>query len=216
MLKKSFLLTVLALLMLLIVGCQANEANEVKYLPDFMFSSLEWGDDWETVQKYEFLQNANCEVKENGHRQTVTVKNMEYLGVDIEMVGLVFDVADLTETKGLCNVFLQFAEENEASLLKALTELYGERRSSYLDKNGVENGINPAGWVNSETVIDVLSEEEKEFYVSFLPEGSDQTRLDAALRTPLVSIRFDEERNFIEFNGNAAAMVRFVQSELQK
>ena len=55
-----------------------------------------------------------------------------------------------------------------------------------------------------------------EFYVSFLPDGSDQSRIDATVRTPLASIRFDEEQNYVEFSGNAAAMVKFVKEELQK
>ncbi len=208
--KKNFVFILLVFVFFL-GGCQSIQTGQMSNHPDFKFSSFEWGSDWETVQKHEMFQNVNYEVKENGHRQTVTLNNAEYLGIDIDMAGLVFDVADLTETQGLCNVYLQFSEENEEQLLKALTTLYGERRSTYLDKNGVENGINPAGWVSSETVEDVLSKEEQEIYISFLPTDSDSSRKDAALRTPLVSIRFDEERNLVELNGNAAAVVKHVQ-----
>ncbi len=181
-----------------------------------MFNSLVWGTDWETVQNNEDFQSAECKISENGRRQTVVIENMEFLGTDILTVGLVFDVADATETNGLNSVFLQFEEDDEELLLTKLTELYGERKDSYLDKNGVENGISPAGWVSSETIEDVLTDDEKEYYIGLFPQEYVQSRKDAILRSLLVTIRFDEERNLIEFNGNAASVVTFVKAQLQK
>ncbi|MBE7033614.1 MAG: hypothetical protein E7406_05235 [Ruminococcaceae bacterium] len=213
--KKLFAL-LLVVLTLLLVGCDTTKQNEQAEKGDFKFCSLEWGTDWETVQKSDILQKAKYEITENGHRQVVKIEGLEYLGVKLEMVGLSFDVADVTKANGLNSVFLQFSEENEEVLLTKLTELYGERKSTYTDKNGVENGINPAGWVSNDTIENVLTEEEKEYYISMFPKDYEQTRLEANLRSPLVSIRFDEEHNLVEFNGSAASLVSFIQAELKK
>lgn len=210
---KKLLALFLAIPTLLLVSCNTNQQEEKG---DFKFYSLEWGTDWETVQKSEHLQNAEYEVTENGQRQLVKIEDFEYLGVKLDMAGLAFDIGEETETKGLHSVFLQFTEEDEETLLTEFTELYGEPKTSYTDKNGVENPISPAGWVSSETVEGVLTEEEKEYYISMFPEDYEQTRLDALLRSPLVSIRFDNERNMIEFNGNDAAVVAHIKAELKK
>ncbi|MBQ6937869.1 MAG: hypothetical protein IJN36_05070 [Clostridia bacterium] len=213
---KRFFVVFSVVLALLLVGCNTTMQTQQAEKGDFKFYSLDWGTDWETVQKNENLQNVKYEVTENGQRQLVKIEGLEYLGVKLDMAGLAFDIGELTETNGLHSVFLQFAEENEEVLLTKLTQLYGERKSTYTDKNGVENGINPAGWVSSETIEDVLTEEEKEYYINMFPKDYEQTRLDAALRSPLASIRFDEERNLIEFNGNTASVVAFIKAELQK
>lgn len=202
----------LALFMLipafLLAGCNSTEQET----GDFKFCSLEWGTDWETVQQSELLQNTEYEVTENGQRQLVKIEGFEYLGVKLDMTGLAFDIGEETETNGLHSVFLQFSEEDEEALLAEFTKLYGEPKTSYTDKNGVEIPINPSGWVSSETIEDVLTEEEKEYYISLFPKDYEQTRLDALLRSPLVSIRFDSERNLIEFNANDATVVAYVKA----
>ncbi len=138
------------------------------------------------------------------------------MGIPIGDIGLVFDTNGVGDTAGLVTVMVQYEEEYEKTLLTKLEELYGERKNAYIDKNGVENPINPAGWVSDDTIEDVLTEEEKEYYINMFPKDYEQTRLDAALRSPLASIRFDEERNLIEFNGNDASIVSFIQADLQK
>lgn len=193
----------------LLASCNSNQLAEKG---DFKFCSLEWGADWETVQKSEHLQNTEYEVTENGQRQLVKIEGFEYLGAKLDMLGLAFDIGEETETKGLHSVFLQFAEDDEETLLTEFTELYGEPKNSYTDRNGVEIPINPAGWVSSETIEDVLSDEEKEYYISMFPADYEQTRLDALLRSPLVSIRFDSERNLIEFNASDATVVAYIKS----
>ncbi|MBR2476983.1 MAG: hypothetical protein IKB50_02475 [Clostridia bacterium] len=212
--KRLFVLFSLVL-SLILSGCNTSQPQQAEK-GDFKFCSLEWGTDWETVQKSDIFKDAQYEVTENGHRQVVWVDGLEYLGVKSEMAGLVFDVANVTTANGLSSIFFQFSEEDEEVLLSELTELYGERKTAYLDKNGVENPINPAGWVSEDTVESVLTEEGRAYYISMFPEDYEQTRLDANLRSPLVSIRFDEERNFVEFNGSVASVVSFVQSEMKK
>ena len=213
--KRLFVLISLALALIL-SGCNTAEQSQQTEKGDFKFCSLEWGSDWETVQNSDIFKNTQYEVTENGHRQVVSVEGLEYLGVKSEMAGLVFDVANETTANGLSSIFFQFSEEDEEVLLTKLTELYGERKTAYLDKNGVENPINPAGWISEDTVESVLTEEERAYYISMFPEDYEQTRLDANLRSPLVSIRFDEEHNLVEFNGSVASVVSFVQSEMKK
>lgn len=212
---KRFLVLFSVVLALLLVGCNPTKQSQQAEKGDFKFCSLEWGVDWETVQKNEKLQNVKYEVTENGQRQLVKIEGLEYFGVKLDMVGLAFDIGEKTETSGLHSVFLQFAEENEDVLLTKLTELYGEPKSTYTDKNGVENPIDPAGWVSSETIEDVLTEEEKGYYINMFPKDYEQTRLDARLRAPLVSIRFDKNRNMVEFNGNDGLVVANIKKELK-
>lgn len=213
---KRLLVLFSVVLTLLLVGCNANQQSQETDKGDFKFYSLEWGADWETVQKNENLQNVEYEVTESGQRQTVTLEGLEYLDVKLDKVGLAFDTDEMAETNRLHMVVLQFAEENEEILLNKLTELYGERKSAYIDKNGAENPINPAGWISSDTVENVLTKKEKEYFLSMLPKEYKQTRIDALLRSPLVSIKFDEEHNLIEFQGNTASVVAFVKAEVKK
>lgn len=213
---KRLFVIVSVIFALLLVGCNTPKPNKQSETGDFKFYSLEWGSDWETAQENENLKNAKYEVTENGPRQIVKLEDLEYLGVKLEVVGLAFDIGEKAETNGLHSVFLQFSEENEEILLTKLTELYGEPQNAYTDKNGVENPINPAGWVSSDTIEDILTEEEKEYYLDMLPTGYEQTRIDALLRSPLVSIRFDKDRNMVEFNGNNASVVSYIQAELKR
>jgi len=208
--KRFFVL----LMALLLTGCTTADYTK-QGKGDFKFCSLEWGADWETVQKSPVFENAD--IKENGNRKIIKPENGEYLGIPTGDIGLVFDTNGVGNTAGLVAVMVQFEEENEKALLTKLEELYGERKTAYKDKNGVENPINPAGWVSDETIESVLTEEEKEFYLDMVvPQGKEQTIIDALLRSPLVSIRVDEENNFIEFNGNDAAIVAYIKAELKK
>ncbi len=211
--KKLFALFS-AILVLMLVGCNATEQSQQTEIGDFKFCSLEWGTDWETVQKSDMLQNAD--IKANGNRKTVKLKNVKYLEIPINDIGVIFDTNKVGDTAGLITVVAHYEEEYEKTLLTKLEELYGERKSTYTDKNGVENPINPAGWVSSDTIESVLTEQEKEYFLDMIPEGMEQTRIDALLRSPLVSIRVDEESNIIDFNGNYASIVALIREELKK
>ena len=211
--KKLFIL-ISVVFALLLAGCNTNEQTQQAEKGDFKFGSFEWGTDCETVKQGDTFRNAEI-LKENGNRKTVKLENGEYMGIPTGDIGLVFDTNGVGATAGLVTVMVQFEEEHEKTLITRLEELYGERKNSYTDKNGVENPINPAGWVSNDTIEDVLTEE-KEYYLGMFPEGYEQTRIDALLRSPLASVRLDEERNFIEFNGNNAAIVSYIQAELKK
>lgn len=213
--KKLFTLFSVVLALLL-VGCNTNQQNQQAEKGDFKFCSLEWGIDWETVQKSDIFQNADI-LKENGNLKAVKLENGEYLGIPIGDIGLVFDTNGIGNTAGLVAVTVQYEEKYENTLLTKLEELYGERKNAYIDKNGVENPINPAGWVSNDTIESVLTEQGKEYYLDIVvPQVKEQTRIDALLRSPLVSIRLNEELNFIEFNGNHSAIVSYIQAELKK
>ncbi len=144
------------------------------------------------------------------------MENGEYLGIPIGDIALNFDTNGVGNTAGLVNVIVQFEEENEKTLLARLEELYGERKNTYIDKNGVENPINPAGWVSNDTIENVLTEEEKGYYLGMIPKNFKQSTIDTLLRSPLVSIKFNEDLNVIEFNGKNAAVVSYIQAELKK
>jgi len=212
---KRLFVIVSVIFALLLVGCTTTKPNQQAEEGDFKFCSLEWGIDWDTVQKSTIFQNADI-LKENGNRKTVKLKNAEYLGVPISDIGLAFNTNGVRNTAGLVTVIVHYEEEYEKTLLTKLEELYGVRKNAYTDKNGVENPINPAGWVSNETIEGVFTEEEKEYYISMFPKDYDQTRLDANLRSPLASIRFDEERNLIQFNGSDAAIVSYIKAEIKK
>ncbi len=210
--KKLFALFSLVL-MLVLVGCNATEQNQQTDKGDFKFCSLEWGADWGTIQKNDVFKNADITGDEN--QKTIQLENGKYLEIPIGEIGLVFSTNGIGDTAGLAGVMVKYDEENEQTLLTKLEELYGERKTTYTDKNGVENPISPAGWV-ADTIESVLTEQEKEYYLDIVPEGMEQSRIDALLRAPLVSIKFDEEHNLIEFNGNNAAIVSYIQAELKK
>ena len=126
--KKLFTLS-LVLLTLLLVSCSSNKQNHYTEKGDFKFCSLEWGINWETVQKSDIFQNADI-INENGNRKTVKLENAEYLEVPISDIGLVFDSNGIGDTAGLVTVFVQYAEDDEKTLLTNLEELYGERKNT--------------------------------------------------------------------------------------
>lgn len=214
---KRLLIICAIFLILLLVWCISTQQTSNIQQADFKFCSIDWGSDLKKVKKNMIFQDNNFEITETGQNQLVKIENMEYLGVNLDSVVLSFDdINGKSKTKGLHSVFLPFTDEDKEILLANLTNLYGEIKSFYLDKNNVENPINPAGWVSSKTIEDVLTEEEKAYYISLLPKDYNQTIIDAMLRSPLVSIRFDEEQHVVEFNGNNAYIVDFIKSEMQK
>ena len=211
--KKLIILFVV--LSALLTGCNTAKQSLQAEKDNFKFCSLQWGADWETLKKSDVLKNADI-LKEDGNRKTVKLESGKYLETPIGDVGLVFDTNGISDTAGLVSVSVQYKEENEQALLTQLEKIYGKRKSTYTDKNGYKNPIDPAGWVSSETIEGVFTEEEKEYYISMFPKNYEQTRIDALLRSPLVIIRFDEELNVIVFNGNDAAIVSYIQAELKK
>lgn len=211
---KKLLVLFSVISVLLSAGCGTDLQGQQTDKGDFTFCSLEWGADWETIQKSDVFKNAD--IKESGNRKIVKSENGEFQGVPTGDIGLVFDTNGIGDTAGLVTVMVQYEDKYEKNLLTGLEKLYGERKNTYTDKNGVENPINPAGWVSDDTIESVLTEQEKEYFLDTAAKGKEQTRIDAILRSPLVSIRLDEDNNTIEFNGNNAAIVSFIRAKLKK
>ena len=68
-------------------------------------------------------------------------------------------------------------------------KIYGERKSYFLDKNGVENPLNPSDWYSNENMDNSLKADERAYYEKLLSDkGVEETRADAILRGPLVVI----------------------------
>lgn len=68
-------------------------------------------------------------------------------------------------------------------------KIYGERKSYFLDKNGVENPLNPSAWYSNENMDNSLKADERAYYEKLLSDkGVEETRADAILRGPLVVI----------------------------
>lgn len=191
---------------ILFAGCAPAEQSEAQ--ADFRFCAATWGDTWEEIQAGEPFRDLEAQVSgEDG--QIVQISGMQWMGLTVD-VGLQFDPAD-SQTPGLCNVAVRYSPEDAAALLKQLEQQYGARKDRYVDKNGVENPLQPAGWVSGETVEDVLSAEEQQRYTAAL-SGTDPSRADAVLRSPLVTIQMDETNGLLQFSGASAAAVRQVQA----
>lgn len=195
------------LLSIFLVGCK-NETQEVSKA-DFKFCSAEWGDDWETVQKDTGLEGEVIEKDEM--RITVQVEDAVYMDIPVH-AKLQFD-SETSQSPGLCNVALQYEEQDEERLIAAMEKVYGERCDSYLDKNGMENPLQSAGWVSEETFEEALSEQEKAAFLKMFSH-MDTTRAEAVLRQPLVTIQVDGENHVVWFSGSATAAVKYIKAEM--
>ena len=175
-------------------GCTGKETDTA----DFTFHSAVWGMTREEVQNIAGLSGTAAE---NG--PNVIVENTEYMGVKVT-AGLSFDDNEDSTTYGLYQIVLKYQDEDEQTLITSMERVYGERKSSFNDKNGMENPISPAGWVSSETLEEALSEKEIEKLKELYP-NVEKTRMDAVLRQPLVKITLSEEENIVTFSGSAAS-----------
>lgn len=197
-------------------GCNTKDQGTQE--DTFTFLSAQWGDSWENVQKQTGLAG---DLKEQGHRHIAQIENVEYLGTKGTAVFQLDKQLQNTQM-GLYNVMFVYQDVDEARLLEEMEKTFGERKKSYLDKNGVENPIGfSGGWVSEETVEETLTEEQRETLVDIyvkernlnINDAKDKSVIDAFLRAPLVSIVVDEELNKIEFKGSSAATVKYI-SEL--
>ena len=67
-------------------------------------------------------------------------------------------------------------------------KVYGERKSYFLDKNGVENPPNPPAWYSDENMDKSLAADERAYFEKLLNDrGAEKTRADAMIRVPLLS-----------------------------
>ncbi len=204
--KKKLLSLILVTTMLFLTACGNPQTNEEASKNDFKFLSISWGEDWETVQKLEVFNEAEMEVtKEDALGTIVSVKNVKFFEKTVEAI-LRFG-SEKSDAEGLYEVTVQFQESDEADILTQMTEIYGELQTSYPDKDGIPNPIEPAGWYKEERVDDVLTQEEKEEIAEpIIKKGLGDSFVDAILRKPMVTIYFDQEANTLRYHSYEAAV----------
>lgn len=204
--KRGILLFAVVLLATLLSGMLVA-CNTTSQDDKFGFLSAEWGTSWDDVQKDTGLTG---EVQEENGTQVAQIGNVEYLGTTGTAVFQLDNQLDSAHY-GLDKVIFIYDDADEEKLMTELENIYGERKNTYTDKNGIENPIEfSGGWVSEETIEGSMTEAEKEKYIELMGDIA-QSRKDVILRSPVVTITVDEERNIIEFNGSGAVTVNYVK-----
>ena len=108
----------------------------------------------------------------------------------------------------MVKAYFSYDEKDENEILTRGNALYGERQTYFLDKNGIENPLNPSAWYSPENMDNALLPAEREHFETILKNrGVEQTRADAIIRGPLVIISVNEDNNMITIQGDKAANV---------
>ena len=186
---------------------KSNDISSTENLVDekFMILSLPWGEKWENIKNRSALSAASV-VVDDGNSFAVEISNAEFLGVNGKM-GLLFSGSnDAFPSVGLVKAYFTYDEKDEKEILTQGNKIYGERKSYFLDKNGIENPLNPPAWYSDENMDNSLKADERAYYEKLLSDkGVEETRADAILRGPLVVISVNEDDNIVTINGNKAA-----------
>ena len=173
----------------------------------FMVLSLPWGEKWENLKDRDVFSTANI-VADDGNRFVVELEDTEFLGTNGKMI-LLFSVPDDSfPFVGLVKAYFTFDETAEKDILAHGTGIYGERKSYFLDRNGLENPLSPSAWYSSENMDNSLSADERAYFEKILKDKNiEETRADAIIRGPLVVISVNETDNVITIDGDNAANV---------
>lgn len=211
--------SVLIVFILMLTGC--NETTEItknNSIVDekFMIFSLQWGETWGNVKDMASLANAKV-IADDGNRFAVELEKAEFLGVTGKMV-LQFSVSENSfPNVGFIKAYFGYDDKDEKTLLEQGKKLYGERKESFFDKDGIENPLNPPAWYSEENIEESLTVEERKYFSKILKEnGIEETRSDAMMRGPLVIISVDENRNMVEISGDNAVKVINLRSAVEK
>ena len=184
-----------------------NDISNAENLVDekFIILTLPWGEKWENIKDRSALSTASV-VVDDGNRFAIEISNAEFLGVSGKMV-LQFSVSnDAFPNVGLVKAYFSYDEKDEKEVLAQGNKIYGERKSYFLDKNGIENPLNPSAWYSDENMDNSLESDERAYYEKLLSDKDvEETRADAILRGPLVVISVNEDDNIVTINGNKAA-----------
>lgn len=128
-------------------------------------------------------------VVDDGNRFVIEISNAELGGVNGIMRLLFSGANDAFPSVGLVKAYFNYEEKDEKEALAQGNKIYGERKSYFLDKNGVENPLNPSAWYSNENMDNSLKADERAYYEKLLSDkGVEETRADAILRGPLVVI----------------------------
>ena len=186
---------------------KSNDISNAENLVDekFIILTLPWGEKWENIKDRSALSTASV-VVDDGNRFAIEISNAEFLGVSGKMV-LQFSVSnDAFPNVGLVKAYFSYDEKDEKEVLAQGNKIYGERKSYFLDKNGIENPLNPSAWYSDENMDNSLESDERAYYEKLLSDKDvEETRADAILRGPLVVISVNEDDNIVTINGNKAA-----------
>ena len=206
--RKSLLL-LFCVLLVFVTGCDETQNEGGINIVDekFIVNSVMWGSSWESVKDEPQLKGYKV-IKDDGNRFVIEIDEFEYLGQKGKL-RMEFSEWDKSfPSSGLIQAYFGYDENIEEEIIATGVEIYGERKSFFLDKDGIENPLNPPAWYSETTIEDSLSEEEKEEYLKYIDDKIyHETQIDAYLRGPLVVITVEEEKNMIRFQGNSAAVV---------
>lgn len=204
---KKLWCIVFILLLTFSSGCETQkESKKTIVSEEFTINSINWGSSWESVMNEPQLKKCKI-VTDDGNRFVTELDNFEYLGQKGTLKMLFSNEESSFPASGLIQAYFKYDDGAEKEIIKEAEKIYGERKDFFLDKNGVENPLNPPAWYSVETLEGSLTETEKQEYLKlFENKNYDETRIDALLRTPLVIITLDEENNTIRFQGNEAAV----------
>lgn len=223
--KRVWFLGIAAALLLTVAACAPQMAGPWESGPaasqeqavkaDFFFCGARWGAAWEEIQRDTGLRGEPL----NGDPSRIIIESADYMGFPVE-AALLFDTKEGSETFGLNTIYLRYQEEDGQALLAAIEAVYGGKRDSYLDKNGVENPLGPGGWVSAETLEDVLNEDAIQQARERFRQGHTQisgggleSLVDAYLRAPFVKLLMDVEENTLQFDGIPAVYAAYLQLE---
>lgn len=205
--KRLFIIPFI-LSLLFTAGCETQTNSDEGIVNEkFMIHSVQWGTSWDEIKDVPQL-NEYTVVRDDGNIFAIKLEQFECFGQNGTLL-LMFSVSeDSLPASGLVQAYFQYEDAAEQDVIAECEKIYGERQSFFLDKNGIENPLNPPAWYSEETLEDSLSETEKQEYLNYF-EGKniDETRIDALLRQPLVIVTPDEDNNVIRFQGNDAAIV---------
>lgn len=200
--------------LLFIAGCEVQTDSDTGIVNEkFMIHSVKWGTSWDDIKDAPQL-NEYTVVRDDGNIFAVKSENVECFGQNGTLL-LMFSVSeDSLPATGLVQAYFQYEDAAEQAVIAECEKIYGERQSFFLDKNGIENPLNPPAWYSEEMLEGSLSETEKQEYLHYF-EGKniDETRIDALLRQPLVIVTPDEDNNVIRFQGNDAAIVENLRKQ---
>ncbi len=185
-------------------SCRLNNLVDEK----FTVYSLPWGKQWDELKDTESMSDAVV-VREDDTSFAVRLNSTEFLGVKGNMVLMFSPSADSYPAKGLVSAYFSYDKNDKEIILANGEKIYGERKSYFLDKNGIQNPLNPPAWYSEENLEEDMSPSEREAFSNLLKErGVEQTRADAIMRGPLVVITPETaDENVITISGQNAAVV---------
>lgn len=185
-------------------SCRLNNFVDEK----FTVYSLPWGKQWDELKNEKILSDAVV-VRDDENTFAVKLSGAEFLGVKGDMM-LIFSLSDDSyPAKGLVKAYFGYDKNDKEIILTNGEKIYGERKSYFLDKNGIENPLNPPAWYSEENLEEDMSQSEREAFSNLLKDrGVEQTRADAIMRGPLVVISPETaNENVMTISGQNAAVV---------